>query len=101
MELLGGMPLVGQLGLFGALIVVPWTLLAYVVRRVVNGELTARQTLTDAQADRDHWRTAADKWQEVSSKQGMTLERLLEYAETANHALTEIQAGPRRSEDPQ
>lgn len=88
-ELLGGLP-VGQLGLLGALVLTPWALLAFVVRRIVTGDLVARQALLDVQADRDYWRAATDSLQGVTAKQGMTQERLLEYAETANHALTEI-----------
>lgn len=84
-----GVP-VGQIGA-GALV-------AIIVLLILSGRLVPRQQLLDVQADRDHWRTAADKWQDVSTKQGISLERLLEMAEATNHALTEIQAGPRKAE---
>lgn len=80
--MLDGVP-VGQISA-GALV-------ALVVLLILTGRLVARQQLTDLRADRDKWEASATKWQEVATKQGITLERLLEYAETSNHALTEIQ----------
>ena len=88
-DVLTGIP-VGDISLAG--------LLGIVVLLILTGRLVPRQQLLDVQADRDHWRTAADKWQDVSTKQGISLERLLEMAETTNHALTEIQAGPRKAD---
>lgn len=87
-----GVP-VGQIGA-GALVTV-------IVLLILTGRLVTRRQLEDTQADRDRWHTAADKWQDVASKQGMTIERVLEAVETTNYALREIQAGPRRLEDPQ
>jgi hypothetical protein len=88
---LDGLP-VGQISA-GALV-------ALVVLLILTGRLVPRQQMLDLRADRDKWEASATKWQEVASTQGMTLERLLEYAETSNHALTEIQshAGMRRPE---
>jgi hypothetical protein len=80
---LDGLP-VGQISA-GALV-------ALVVLMILTGRLVTRQQMLDLRADRDKWEASATKWQEVSTTQGMTLERLLEYAETSNHALTEIQA---------
>lgn len=91
-DLLGGLP-VGQIGLVAALILAPWTLLAFAVRRIVTGDLVARQQLVDTLADRDHWRAAHDTQLQVSLKHGMTLERLLSLAETGNHVMSQIQAG--------
>lgn len=91
-ELLGGLP-VGQVGLLGALVLTPWALLAFAVRRIVTGDLVARQHVIDTLADRDHWRTAHDIQQQIALKHGMTLERLLVLAETGNHVMTEIQTG--------
>ena len=88
-DVLTGIP-VGDISLAG--------LLAIVILLVLTGRLVPRQQLLDVQADREHWRTAADRWQEVASKQGMSLERLLEMAETQNHVLTQIQAGPRKAD---
>lgn len=88
-EILAGLP-VGDLGIAG--------LLTLTVLLVLTGRLVPRQQLLDTRADRDQWRASADKWQEVATKHGMTLERLLEYAETSNHVLTEIQTGLHRSE---
>lgn len=91
-DLLGGMP-VGQIGILGALFLTPWGLLAFAVRRIVSGDLVARQQVLDSIADRDHWRAAHDTQQQIALKQGMTLERLLALAETGNHVMTQIQAG--------
>lgn len=85
--MLDGLP-VGQISA-GALV-------ALVVLMILTGRLVTRQQLTDLRADRDKWEASATKWQEVSTKQGMTLERLLELAETTEHALSEIQQHARR-----
>jgi hypothetical protein len=82
-ELLTGLPF-DDIGLAGILTVV--------VLLVLTGRLVSRQQLRDVQADRDYWRASADRWQDVSTRHGMTLERLLTLAETSNHALTEIQS---------
>ena len=96
-----GLP-VGQLGLIGSLVLIPWALVAFGVRRIVTGDLVAQQQLADARADRDHWRTSHDIQQQIALKHGMTLERLLSLAETGNHVMTQIQAGLHyRPEEPE
>lgn len=85
-ELLGGLP--ADVG--------PWAVLGLFVLLVLTGALPTRRELRDTQADRDHWRTAADRWQEVATKQGMTLERLLEKDETILTLLGALQAGGER-----
>lgn len=97
-DLLGGLP-VGQIGLVAGLILAPWTLLAFAVRRIVTGDLVARQQLVDTIADRDYWRVAHDTQLQVSLKHGMTLERLLSLAEAGNHVMTEIQAAVTQHRD--
>lgn len=79
---------VGQIGA-GALVTV-------IVLMVLTGRLVTRRQLQDAQADRDYWRTAHDTQQQISLKQGMSLERLLVHSETSIHALSEIQAAVSR-----
>lgn len=73
-------------------------LVALIVLLILTGRLVPRRQLMDAQADRDYWRTAHDTQQQVTLKQGMTLERLLVLAETSTHALQEIQAAGARGE---
>lgn len=87
--------LVGQIG------VLPTTAggaLLLIAILVVTGVMPTPGEMRRARADLDHWRASADKWQEVATRHGITLERLLEYAETSNHVLTEIQTGLRRTE---
>lgn len=78
-----------------ALVTVCWT----VTRMVLKGNLVARQQILDVQADRDHWRQAANDSQATAIKLGMSVEklttsveRLTVTAETSNHALVQIQA---------
>lgn len=73
-------------------------LLAIVVLLILTGLLVPRRQLKDVRADRDYWRAAHDVQQEITLKQGMTLERvvdttekLLVYAEATQHVVTEIQ----------
>lgn len=73
-------------------------LLAVVVLLILTGRLVTRRQLTDTQADRDYWRQTADTQQRISTEHGMTLEKLtatteklLTYAETTQHVVTEIQ----------
>lgn len=49
------------------------------------------RVIEDALAQRDKAMDLATTWQKVATEHGMTLIRLLDYAETANHALTSIQ----------
>lgn len=48
----------------------------WITRRVLRGDLVPRQSLLDALADRDYYRTAHDTQQAITLKQGMTLEKL-------------------------
>lgn len=68
-------------------------LLALWVLLVMLGKIPSPAAYRDVLADRDHYREASDRWQEVALKQGVTLERLLSLAETSAYALTEIQSG--------
>lgn len=75
---------IGQIGA-GALVTL-------IVLLILSGRLVTRRQLQDVQADRDYWRQAHDTQQQISLKEGMTLERLLVLSETSAHALQEIQA---------
>ena len=106
-ELLGGLP-VGQLGLLGTLLLLPWAALVWTVRRIITGDLVTRQQLLDArqqlqdkETDCAYWRTIADTAQQIGLKQGMTQERQLVIAESTLHVVNQIQAGLFRSEGPQ
>ena len=92
MDFLGSLPL-GQLSA-GAL-------LAIVILAILRGGLVPRQQLVDAQADRDKWRESAEKWQLAATQLGMSVEKLLIYAETTNHALVDIrELAQRADQDP-
>lgn len=80
-DILGGLP-IGQLSA-GALV-------ALVVLLILRGGLVPRQQLVDKQAECDQWREAANKWQQTSHQLGMSMEKLLVYAETTNHAIVDI-----------
>jgi len=89
---LGALP-VGQLS-SGALV-------AIIVLAILRGGLVPRQQLIDAQADRDKWRESAEKWQSAATQLGMSVEKLLIYAETTNHALIDIrELAQRADQDP-
>lgn len=73
-------------------------IVALVVLLILTGWLIPRWVLRQVNADRDYWRASADTWQKVATEHGMTLEkhtatleRLLTYAETTQHVVTEIQ----------
>lgn len=66
-------------------------LVALVVLLILIGRLVPRQSLLDMREDRDKWRATAEDWQKTALQLGMSMEKLLAYAETTNHALTEIQ----------
>lgn len=82
-DLLSGLPL-GQLSA-GAL-------LALLVFLIMTGKYPTPGQLKDAQADRDKWRESAETWQRTATQLGMTLDKLVIYAETTNHAITDIRA---------
>lgn len=85
---------IGQIGA-GALVTI-------IVLLILTGRLVTRRQLEDVQADRDHWRTAAESWQSMATKLGMSVEgltasveRLTVSAEASTHALEQIQAAAR------
>jgi hypothetical protein len=77
-------------------------LVGLIVLLILTGRLVTRRQLEDVQADRDHWRTAADGWQAMATKLGMSVEgltssveRMTVSADAATHALEAIQASMR------
>ena len=88
-DLLGALP-IGQLSA-GALV-------ALIVLSILRGNLVPRQQLIDKQAECDKWREAAEKWQQVASTSGMTLEKVLTYVEMTNHAIVDIRELALRTE---
>jgi len=92
-SILAGLPL-GQISA-GALV-------GLIVLLVLTGRLVTRRQLEDVQADRDHWRTAADGWQAMATRLGMSVEglttsveRLTASADASTHALEAIQSAMR------
>jgi hypothetical protein len=82
---------IGQIGA-GALV-------SIVVLLIFTGRLVTRRQLEDVQADRDHWRTAAEGWQAMATKLGMSTEALTSSVEqltaasgASTHALEQIQS---------
>ena len=82
---------IGQIGA-GALVTL-------IVLLILSGRLVTRRQLEDVQADRDHWRTAAEGWQAMATKLGMSVEgltssveRLTSASDASTHALEQIQA---------
>lgn len=80
------------LGEIGVLPTSAGALLALVVILMLTGKIPTLRELRDSQRREERAMALAEKWQKVATEQGMTLHRLLDYAETANHALTEISA---------
>lgn len=81
--------LIGQIG------VLPTTaggILALFCILILTGQVPTRRELRDTRADRDKWQASSEKWQQVATQHGMTLERLIDYAEAADHALSAIQS---------
>lgn len=58
---------------------------------IITGQIPTRRELRDIRADRDKWQASSETWQQVATQHGMTLEKLIDYAEAADHALTAIQ----------
>jgi len=73
-------------------------LVAIIVIAILRGNLVPRQQLVDKQAECDRWHEAADTWQLVSSKQGMTLEKILTNVELTTHAIVDIRELALRTE---
>ncbi|TFV91418.1 hypothetical protein [Blastococcus sp. CT_GayMR16] len=82
-DILGGLPPL-NVGVTG--------LLALVFLLMLTGKIPTLRELRDSQDRERRAMELADKWQAVATEQGMTLSRLLDYAETTDHALTEIQS---------
>lgn len=57
---------------------------------IIFGVLPSPGQHKDVKADRDKWRESAEKWQLAATQLGMSVEKLLIYAETTNHAITDI-----------
>lgn len=77
-------------------------LVTLIVLLILTGRLVTRRQLEDTQADRDHWRTAAEGWQAMATKLGMSVEgltssveHLTASADASTHALEQIQASAR------
>lgn len=68
-------------------------LVTLIVVLILSGKLVTLRELRDSQAQRDKAMALAEKYQQVSTEQGMTLNRLLDAVETTNQIVTEIQAG--------
>lgn len=92
-------PLLGDLGPWAIAALICW----WITRKVVRGDLVPRKNFEDVQSDRDHWRTAADGWQAMATKLGMSVEGLTSSvevltasAEASTHAMEEIQAALHR-----
>lgn len=99
-DALTGLP-IGQLGA-GALLGL-WVLLVMLGKLPTPGQMRdMRQQILDVQADREFWRSSAEKWQEGTLKLGMSMEKVVVLAEATNHALVDIQrlASPAGQEHP-
>jgi hypothetical protein len=75
-----------------------WVVVGGLVLLIVLGRYPTPAQYREMRADRDHYRTAAETLQKVTLEQGMTLEKLtatteklLTYAETTQHIVSEIQ----------
>lgn len=97
--MLGGVPL-GQILSTGGGWLVAVAAAGFFLWLVLTGKLEPHSRLEDVQADRDYWRTAHDTQQQISLKQGVTLERLLILGETSAAALQAIQTARERGEAP-
>lgn len=64
---------------------------------VFIGRIPTLRELRDSQARERRAMDLAEKWQQVATEHGMTLSRILDYAETTNHVLSEWQAAMRES----
>ena len=104
MDFLSGLPIGGLSA--GAIL----TLFVLAILRgnvlLASSKFVPRQQLLDKQAECDAARTDADKWREAhdkvlatTSQLGISVERLLLYAETTNHALVDIRELARRSHE--
>lgn len=90
MDILGGLPPL-DIGAGGIVVLI--------VLLILFGKLPSPGQLKDTQADRDKWRESAEKWQLTATQLGMSMEKLLVYAETTNHALVDIREMAQRAAD--
>lgn len=96
--MIAGVPL-GQILSTGGGWLVAVAAAGFAVWLVLTGKLVPHSQLEDVQADRDSWRTSHDTQQQITLKQGLTLERLLVLAETSATALQAIQTARGRGDD--
>jgi hypothetical protein len=68
-------------------------LIVLMVILFATGKIPTLRELRDSQAREQRAMELAEKWQQVATEQGMTLNRLLDAVETTNHIVTAIQAG--------
>lgn len=57
------------------------------------GKIPTLRELRDSQAREARAMALAETWQKVATEHGMTLNRIVDGLDAANHALTEIQRG--------
>ena len=77
----------------------PGGLLGFIViaifRLITTGSLVPRITHADLRADRDSWRQAAEKQQEINRQLSETLQSFaLQYGATTSHALNSLPTLP-------
>ena len=85
---------------------VPGGLLGFIViaifRLITTGSLVPRITHDDLRADRDSWREAAEKQQEINRKLSETLQKFaIQYGATTTHALNALPTLPTDSQSNQ
>lgn len=89
-ELLGGLGVgVGDIGLSGLIILV--------VLMIFTDRLVTRQRLLDEREEKTRWRTVAENLGTAIESLSGSVDKVLVYAETTNHALTTIQELATRS----
>jgi len=88
-SILAGLPVVPVSG---------WVVVGTLALLIILGRFPTPGQYRELRADRDHYRTATETLQKVTLEQGMTLEKLtatceklLTYAETTQHIVSEIQ----------
>jgi hypothetical protein len=82
---------VGQLiGEIGVLPTSAGAIVTLVCLLIIFGIIPSPGQYRDVKADRDKWRESAEKWQATATQLGMSMEKLLVYAETTNHAMVDI-----------
>lgn len=84
-ELVSAIP-IGQLGINGATII----LLALLIRAIIKGDLVPRLTLEDTKAERDHWRTVAEKERDGHEETRRQVSRLVDASRSFDHSWESI-----------